>query len=154
MSKADFLELIRPVTRAAAGRQVDAELNRHLAALFPPDGDVFGAIEGACRDGIAAGWMCAEGGEGRRFGRIFEAGADTDGLSVDVVDVDSAAGPHHRHPKGEILMIMPITPAAKFDGHGRGWLVYEPGTGHRPTVTAGEAVVLYLLPDGEIDWTE
>jgi hypothetical protein len=31
--------------------------------------------------------------------------------------------------------------------------VYAPGTGHRPTVTRGRALILYLLPEGKIEWT-
>ncbi len=49
---------------------------------------------------------------------------------------------------------MPVTPEAKFDGRGAGWCVNEPGSAHHPTVTGGEALVLYLLPDGEIDFTK
>jgi hypothetical protein len=49
---------------------------------------------------------------------------------------------------------MPLTATAKFDGAGRGWKVYEPGSAHNPTVTDGEAVVLYLLPDGRIEFTD
>ena len=63
------------------------------------------------------------------------------------------AGPHHRHPKGEIDLIMPVTPDAVFDGHGAGWLVYGPDTAHSPTVAKGHALVLYLLPDGAIEFT-
>ncbi len=50
-------------------------------------------------------------------------------------------------------MIMPLTEDARFDGHGAGWLVYGPGTAHRPTVTQGRALVLYLLPGGAIEFT-
>jgi hypothetical protein len=50
-------------------------------------------------------------------------------------------------------MIVPETGGAVFDGRGEGWLVYGPGTGHKPTVSNGKAIVLYLLPDGEIDFT-
>ena len=50
-------------------------------------------------------------------------------------------------------MIMPVTPQAKFDGKGEGWLVYAPRSGHRPTVTDGRALILYLLPEGKIEWT-
>ena len=67
--------------------------------------------------------------------------------------MNDVAGPHHSHPNGEIDMIMPIDEAAEFDGHGRGWLVYGPGTAHRPTVTNGTAIILYLLPDGAIHFT-
>ncbi|PKO57382.1 MAG: DUF4863 domain-containing protein, partial [Betaproteobacteria bacterium HGW-Betaproteobacteria-19] len=37
--------------------------------------------------------------------------------------------------------------------HGAGWFVYGPGTVHRPTVSDGRAHVLYLLPQGAIEFT-
>jgi Domain of unknown function (DUF4863) len=70
------------------------------------------------------------------------------------VDMDTIKGPHHRHPNGEIDLIMPITPEARFDGRGAGWLVYGPGTAHYPTVSEGRALVLYLLPGGAIEFTK
>ena len=33
------------------------------------------------------------------------------------------------------------------------WLVYPPGSAHRPTVRPGRALVLYLLPEGRIEFT-
>jgi hypothetical protein len=63
------------------------------------------------------------------------------------------AGPHHVHPHGEIDLIMPLTEGVTFDGHPAGWCVYRPGTAHRPTVANGEALVLYLLPQGAIEFT-
>ena len=51
-------------------------------------------------------------------------------------------------------MVMPVDAPADFDGHGRGWCVYQPGSGHHPTVRGGRALVLYFLPDGRIDWTD
>jgi hypothetical protein len=148
-----FQELVAPIGRFAQGRPLDAALQQDLEREFPPQGELFRRIEQACHDGIAAGWMCGEGDAKRRFGRVFEAGEATQGFSVDVVDITDLVGNHHRHPTGEIDMIMPVTPEAKFDGRGAGWLVYAPGTGHRPTVTAGRALILYLLPEGKIDWT-
>ena len=50
-------------------------------------------------------------------------------------------------------LIMPIKGNAEFGNHGAGWVVYEPGSAHNPTVTNGAALVLYLLPDGEIEFT-
>jgi hypothetical protein len=58
--------------------------------------------------------------------------------------MDSIVGPHHRHPHGEIDLVMPLTADAKFDGHGPGWVVYAPDSAHRPTVTDGEALVYQL----------
>ena len=67
--------------------------------------------------------------------------------------MNDVRGPRHKHPKGEIDMVMPIDSDARFDGHGRGWCVYPPDSEHYPTVTGGAALVLYLLPDGEIEFT-
>ena len=50
-------------------------------------------------------------------------------------------------------MIMPLTAGAAFDGQGAGWKVSEAGSAHRPTVTGGQALVLYMLPGGKIEFT-
>jgi len=34
------------------------------------------------------------------------------------------------------------------------WLVYGPGSAHSPTVAHGRALVLYLLPQGAIEFTK
>lgn len=148
-----FKSLIKPITDFVAPREIDRSLEDALTERFPADGALFGAVEDACRAAIKAGWMCAEGGEGRRFGRVIEPGEDTGGLSVDVVDLKDIIGPHHRHPTGEVCMVMPLDAGARFDGSPRGWCVYPPGSAHRPTVTDGEALVLYMLPKGRIEFT-
>jgi uncharacterized protein DUF4863 len=33
-------------------------------------------------------------------------------------------------------------------------VVYEPGSAHRPRVTDGKALVLYLLPQGAIEFSK
>jgi hypothetical protein len=43
--------------------------------------------------------------------------------------------------------------APLFDGRPAGWCVYPPGSAHHPTVTSGRALVLYLLPEGQIQFT-
>ena len=50
-------------------------------------------------------------------------------------------------------MVMPFMSGAAFDGQGAGWKVYGPGTAYQPTVSGGAALVLYLLPEGRIDFT-
>lgn len=149
-----FARLISQVTRKIAGRPVDATLAAVLEAEFPATGALFQEIFEACQAGVAAGWMCAREAGGIKYGRVIKASPATDGFSVDVVEMADVKGPHHRHPKGEVDMIMPLSGAAKFDGHGRGWLVYGPGSAHPPTVMGGAALVLYLLPDGAIEFTE
>lgn len=153
MNVEQFRALIAPVTGAIAGRPLEAALAEELQRRFPPGGEAFRAIEAACHAAIAAGWMCAQGGGNRRFGRVIAPGPQTADLSVDVVDLTDIVGPHHRHPNGEVCMVMPQTDGARFDGQGAGWKVYPPGSAHRPTVTGGRALVLYLLPEGKIEFT-
>jgi hypothetical protein len=147
-----FAALVARVTRGIAGRPLDAVLAQDLNLRFPGDGVDVAAIAQACRDGIAAGWMCSREAAGIRYGRVLKPGPATDGYSVDVVDMTDVAGPRHRHPNGEIDLVLPLSPAARFDGHGGGWVVYGPDSVHRPTVTGGRALVLYLLPQGAIDF--
>jgi hypothetical protein len=154
MSVDCFQKLLKPVTDFVSSQPVDTALADKLNRRFPQSDQTFITIEAACHKAISDGWMCAQGSQGRRFGRVIEASEETGRLSVDVVDLENIVGPHHRHPTGEICMIMPVTEGARFDGMARGWCVFEPGSDHRPTVTDGEALVLYMLPDGKIDFTE
>ena len=48
---------------------------------------------------------------------------------------------------------MPLDAQATFDGRPAGWTVYPPGSAHSPTVRQGRALVLYLLPQGAIEFT-
>jgi hypothetical protein len=149
-----FQKLLKPVTDLVSSQAVKPALAEELNRQFPHNSEIFNAIEAACHEAISEGWMCAQGSQGRRFGRVIEAGEETGGLSVDVVDLENIVGPHHRHPTGEVCMIMPVTSDARFDDMPRGWCVFEPGSDHRPTVTDGEALVLYMLPDGKIEFTD
>ncbi len=153
MDLAQFRTLMQPIVDQVAGAAVDAKLEDDLNKAFPPESKAFQDIEAACHQAIGAGWMCDQGGEGRRFGRVIEATPDSRDLSIDVVDLTDIVGPHHRHPTGEICMVMPVTEGARFDGHGAGWCVNPPGSAHHPTVSDGRALVLYLLPQGRIEFT-
>ena len=74
-------------------------------------------------------------------------------MSVDVVALDTVVGPHHKHPTGEVGAVMPLDPDARFDKWGEGWFAYPPGSAHWPTARDGKVLVLYFLPDGEIEFT-
>ncbi len=153
MEVQEFEGLIAGLTSQIAGRPLDASLAAHLNAQCGPDSDSYRQIFAACRAAIAAGWMCRHEAGGIRYGRVIKPAPSLHGFSVDVVDMDNIAGPHHVHPQGEIDLIMPLTDGALFDGHPAGWCVYGPGSAHRPTVSAGRALVLYLLPQGAIEFT-
>lgn len=154
MTQSEFTALVTTITQKLRGRPLDSELERDLNQRFPPASPAFRSLSEACRAGIAAGWMCNREAAGIKYGRVVKPTEATHGFSVDVVEMDNIAGPHHRHPNGEIDMIMPLTGSAAFDGRNEGWLVYGPGSAHKPTVTGGKALVLYLLPQGAIEFTK
>src|SRR5882672_9442736 len=153
MSQASFHELISSIAGQVAGRALDSDLERWLNAQLGPGSSSFQALAQACIEGVAEGWLCNREGGGIRYGRVFKASDALHRFSVDVVDMADIAGPHHVHPQGEIDLIMPLEGEARFDGRGAGWCVYPPGSAHRPTVTDGRALVLYLLPEGQIQFT-
>ena len=153
MPQALFRDQIAALTAQLAGRKLDAELDAWLNHEHGPATASFGALEQSCQAGVAAGWLCDREAGGIRYGRAFKPAPDLHGFSVDVVDMRDIAGPHHAHPNGEIDLIMPIEGDALFDGRPAGWLVCAPGSAHRPTVSNGRALVLYLLPEGRIEFT-
>jgi hypothetical protein len=149
----EFRALLMPIMEQLAGKRLDAALAAELNRAYPPSSATFQAIKRACQDAIEAGWMCNREAGGIKFGRVVKPAPDTGGFSVDVVHMCDVRGPHHRHPNGEVDLVLPLTGSARFDGHGAGWVVYPPDSAHHPTVTGGDALVLYLLPDGAIEFT-
>jgi Domain of unknown function (DUF4863) len=148
-----FRQLIVEITTPLRGRALDADLEHWLNSHHGPDSATYRALKQACVNGVAAGWMCDREHAGIRYGRVIKPADDVHRFSVDVVDMDDCAGGHHVHPTGEIDLVMPLTGDARFDGHGAGWCVYPPGSAHVPTVAGGRALVLYLLPEGQIQFT-
>ena len=153
VSQEQFELAVVSITEQLDGQSLNAGLRDFLNREFPPEGDVFQSLAELCRLGIREGWLCDREHGGIKFGRIIKPGPDTHGYSVDVVEMENIVGPYHGHPTGEIDMIIPETDGAEFDGNGQGWLVYGPDSAHAPTVSNGKAIVLYLLPDGAIDFT-
>ena len=153
MSPAEFRAQIAQLTAQLAGRPLDADLDAWLNAAHGVESDTYRQLTQACMAGVAEGWLCDREGGGIRYGRIFKPSDELHGFSVDVVDMADIAGPHHTHPHGEIDLIMPLNEGAQFDGRPAGWLVCPPGSAHRPTVSSGRALVLYLLPQGSIEFT-
>lgn len=153
MTPSDLHQALAPLTAQLSGRALDGALDTWLNAEAGPGTARYAAIEAACRAGAAEGWLCNREGGGIRYGRIFKPAEDLHGFSVDVVDMKDLAGPHHSHPNGEIDLVMPLEGEARFDGRPAGWVVYGPGSAHRPTVSQGRALVLYLLPAGSIVFT-
>jgi hypothetical protein len=153
MSPTEFRSQIAQLTTQLAGRPLDTALDAWLNAEHGAGSTTYQQLKEACQAGVAEGWLCDREGGGIRYGRIFKPADDLHGFSVDVVDMQDIAGPHHTHPNGEIDLIMPLEGDAQFDGRPAGWLVCPPGSAHRPTVSNGRALVGYLMPEGRSDFT-
>jgi Domain of unknown function (DUF4863) len=153
MTPEAFRTELAVLTNALAGRPLDADLDAWLNREHGTGSATYRVLKSACEAGAAAGWLCNREGGGIRYGRIFKPADDLHGYSVDVVDMRDIAGPHHMHPNGEIDLVMPQEGDALFDGRPAGWVVIPPGSAHRPTVSQGRALVLYLLPQGAIEFT-
>jgi hypothetical protein len=154
MTPDKFRAQIAGLTAQLAGRPIDADLDAWLNREHGAGSATYAALKASCEAGVAEGWLCNREGGGIKYGRIFKPADDLHGFSVDVVDMTDIAGPHHLHPNGEIDLHMPLGGDATFDGRPAGWVVMPPGSAHRPTVAAGRALVLYLLPQGAIEFTK
>jgi Domain of unknown function (DUF4863) len=152
-TQAEFRSQIADLTAQIARRELNSDLDAWLNATHGAASATFESLRAACKTGVAEGWLANREGGGIKYGRIFKPADDLNGFSVDVVDMKDIAGPHHAHPNGEIDLIMPIDGDAQFDGRPAGWCVYPAGSAHRPTVSQGRALVLYLLPQGSIEFT-
>lgn len=153
MSNQLFHQQLVELTAQLTGRELNSDLQTWLNQTHGPDSEMYQQLMASCQQGAAEGWLCNREAGGIRYGRVFKPAEDLQGFSVDVVDMNDIVGPHHSHPNGEIDLIMPLTVDAKFDGHPAGWVVYPAGSAHHPTVTEGRALVLYLLPQGSIEFT-
>lgn len=153
MSKQQFLETVSTIAERIGDRPLDDTLAVYLNSEFPVGGETFSALKSLCAEGEAEGWLMSREAGGIKFGRAVKPGAEARNFSVDVVRMKDVKGPHHVHTTGEIGAVMPISGSPKFDDFPEGWYVYGPGSEHHPTVTGGDAYVLYLLPDGAIEFT-
>ena len=151
--KPEFLEIVSAVAAEIEGAEIDASLEARLNERFPADGEPFSRLCVLCAQGEAEGWLLNREAGGVKFSRAVKPGKEAGRFSVDVVRMKDIAGPHHIHPTGEIGAIMPVSGEPRLDGKPKGWYVYPPGSSHRPTVTGGDAYVLYLLPEGVIEFT-
>ncbi len=148
-----FRQQMAELTSQLAGKALNQDLQTWLNETQGVNSPTNRQHEQSCRQGVDEGWLCEREAGGIRYGRVFKPAEDLQGFSVDVVDMCDVIGPHHAHPKGEIDLVMPLEDDALFDGHPAGWVVYPPGSAHQPTVSNGRALVLYLLPEGSIEFT-
>jgi hypothetical protein len=149
------IEHFRPLLDAATGvaladpQAAEAELRRRL----DPDGAEARALAERLRTLLAEGAIADRGAEPVLWSRVTKACEATGGFSIDVVRM-SGAGPRHRHPRGEIDYCLALSGRPTFDGRPPGWVVLGEGSEHAPTVAGGSMLVVYLLPEGSIEFLE
>ncbi|MDN4592155.1 DUF4863 domain-containing protein [Xenophilus aerolatus] len=134
-------------------RPLDASLQAWLNTPPGPQSPTFTHLKAACEAGVDAGWLRTREAGDICYGRIFKPADDLARFSVDVVEMRDVAEPDHTHPHCEIDLIKPPDLDARFDQHPAGWLVYPPGSAHLSNVSQGRALVSYLLPEGQVQFS-
>ncbi len=153
MTVAAFEALVGRIASEIDDLPVDATLEATLNARFGAASPEFAELKSLCAEGERDGWLVQRAHAGIKFGRPIKPHTKAGKFSVDVVRMKDIAGPHHVHTNGEIGAIMPLSGNPTFDGKPEGWYVYPAGSDHYPTVVGGDAYVLYLLPEGAIEFT-
>jgi len=149
LSPASLAPLLQYVAALDLGDPTGAQIS--LERDFPADGGFITALAALMRSGVADESLCNRGGGSVRFSRVFKANQESCGLSADAV-LMNGPGPLHRHPLGEVDLCLAQDGEPRFDGKPAGWVVYAPGSQHVPTVAGGTMLILYLLPQGSIEF--
>lgn len=150
-----MLEHFQPLIDAASGIDLTdpAAARDALKSRLDPESDAGRAVSAALVALLEEGKVADRGAPPVRFSRAAKATDETSGFSIDVVDM-TGPGPLHRHPNGEVNWCIALEGAPTFDGEGPGWVVEPPGSEHVPTVEGGRMLIVYLLPEGAIEFVQ
>jgi len=142
-----------PLLHAAEGLDLadPAAARAELTRRFDPQGAAARALNTALKGLLAQGKLAERGEPPVKYGRVAKAGEPTLGFSIDVVHM-SGPGLQHRHPNGEVNYCVALDGQPTFDGHPPGWVVFPPESRHVPTVAGGTMLIVYLLPQGSIEF--
>ncbi len=153
----DLLALLDGPMAAVAATALDKpDAADALERAYPADGEAARALHAALCTAAEQGLILERGNDALRYSRVAKPGSTAHDLSVDIVSMN-AAGPRHRHPRGEANLCWPQEGDPAFDGHGlegRGarWVVFPPRSVHVPSVSGGRMLIAYFLPGGEMEW--
>jgi len=152
--KPEALALIRQVLDFIGDRPLDGALEFELNRRFGPYGAFHDRLVTLMKAGVDEGWAgyAPVDGAGYSRGRIADVSAETRGMLVESGLMRDVVGQYHRHTRGEIDLVIPLGETARWCGHGAGWVVYPPGSEHFPTTEGGQALILFFLPGGAIDY--
>lgn len=149
-----MIDTFRPLIDAARGLDLSqpSSARDELRRRFDPDGERARALNAQLIELLEQGRIAERGAMPVKFGRVAKAVPETEDFSIDVVHMDGA-GPHHRHPQGEVNWCVALDGDPRFDGQPAGWVVMPVGSAHVPTVSGGRMLIVYLLPQGQIEFT-
>lgn len=148
-----LIETFHPLLEAAHGVALDDPTTalKQLANKLDPQGIEARALNVKLLELLKSGAIANRGELPVKYGRVAKASAQTHDFSIDVVHMNGA-GPLHRHPGGEINWCVALEGAPTFMGQPAGWVVERPGSQHVPTVAGGAMLIVYLLPQGQIEF--
>ena len=148
-----MLKAFQPLLDAAADLDLSnpTQAEATLTERFDPASEAGLALRSALTQLLDAGQIANRGELPVRWGRVAKSSPETGGYSIDVV-LMTGAGPKHRHPKGEIDYCIALEGQPTFDGRSEGWVVLPEDSTHIPTVAGGKMLIVYLLPDGEMEF--
>lgn len=148
-----MLETFQPLIDAARNLDLSdpGQAEKVLTERLDPDGTVAIELREALVRLLREERIADRGSSPVRWSRVAKATPATGGFSIDAVQM-SGSGPGHRHPRGEIDYCLALEGSPTFDGRGPGWVVLPPDSHHVPTVADGTMLIIYLLPEGEIEF--
>ena len=148
-----MIDTFLPLLCAARGLDLSSPsaARAALARRFDPAGPAAVELNAALVALLEAGKIAERGALPVKYGRVAKAGEPTLGFSIDVVHM-TGPGPLHRHPNGEVNWCVALEGSPTFDGHAPGWVVFPPESKHVPTVVGGAMLIVYLLPQGAIEF--
>jgi hypothetical protein len=148
-----MLKTFAPLLEAVRGLDLTSPVRARaeLERRFDPRGKAAQVLNAELAGLLEAGKVAERGKLPVKYGRVAKAGEATLGFSIDVVHMNGA-GPLHRHPQGEVNYCIALEGAPTFDGEGPGWVVFPPDSKHVPTVAGGAMLIVYLLPQGAIEF--
>ena len=148
-----MLQTFAPLLRAAQGLDLSSpsRAREELERRLDPRGKAALELNAELEALLEAGKVAERGALPVKYGRVAKAGVPSLGFSIDVVHMNGA-GPMHRHPNGEVNYCVALEGAPTFDGQAPGWVVFPPESKHVPTVAGGTMLIVYLLPQGAIEF--
>ena len=149
------LETFEPLLSFLQTQAVDTQLQYTLSEKFPLSSGLIQDIRSWCLASVNDGSVRMRGPKSLRFGNLLHQKRNNYGFRIDIVDM-TGVGPGHLHPLGEINLCFSVENTddggTSFDGISEGWVVKQPGSWHKPTVSNGRMVIVYFLPKGKVQF--